>query len=542
MNLTPSEKQHGKWYLLIKRIKEPIVISTRAEVIRLAASGEISDFIKIDAPPNRFYADPFCVKHQDKHYIFFEELEFTNRVEDAGRGWNSYIVLNADDSYEGPFKIDMPQAPHMSFPYIFSQGDQLYMVPETCHLKKINLYRCAVFPHKWELVKTLINDIHAGDSQLLFHNGLWYMFSYVLDEKHTHDYKFHIYYAEDLLGPWHSHEIVNEQQIMHDNVKLTRGAGQIYIDAEGRIIRPAQMSNKGINGEAVILYHVKCLTKNTFHEVPLTIINKNNLGVGRSIHTFSLYTDIVVMDARDERPGIDQPFVPFTQPKDNNIIMDNNFYVNHDILKQAFSINTSGNGKCYYGITLDGHTYPGERNWDARWDLIKDCIDWTGKSVLDIGCNMGITLSYLKKFRNVENTMGIEATDEFLQKTDKPRTIEALRLLEDAFGLSNDRAGIIQMDLNSKELNEKIEADKLIKFDPNIICIAMSILKWIDDKETFMKLISRFNTIIYEGHESDEEELARFAAYGFTGKILGKTQTGASYPDDDTRTLILFTK
>lgn len=525
MSLTPAEKEHGKWYLLFKRINsiDPFNFDT-------------SDCIRMDAPPNHFYADPFSVEKDGIHYIFFEQLEFKSPTQH--KGWLSWFQVDADNNVSGPHNLDIPAAPHMSFPYIFQHGNDWFMVPETCHLNCVNLYQCTEWPGRWEFVKTLIPNTHNGDSQLIFHNQKWWMFTQALK---NNSYYFCIYWADDLMGAWHPHEVININQAQPDNEKLTRGAGRIFAYGD-KLIRPAQMSHKGINGEAVILYEIKCLTERTYHEVPLTIISTTDLETGRATHTFSMAETAVVMDARNERPGIDPAQLLILTPTDYNKIMESNYYINHDMLKEAFSINTSGNGKCYYGITIDGHTYPGERNWDLRWNLIKDCIDWTDKNVMDFGCNMGVSLTYLQKFRNIFSACGVEAPDEFLQKTDKPRTIEALKKLEEAFGLPRP-ASIYRIDLNDvdNQYERVLEWSPLPKEDS--VAIAMSILKWIDDKDRFLTHLSNsFNTVIYEGHESDEEELSRFAKYGFTGKILGKTQTGASYPDDDMRTLILFTK
>jgi 2-polyprenyl-3-methyl-5-hydroxy-6-metoxy-1,4-benzoquinol methylase len=197
-------------------------------------------------------------------------------------------------------------------------------------------------------------------------------------------------------------------------------------------------------------------------------------------------------------------------------------------------MNTSGNGKNYYGIELQGKKYSGERNWDSRWNLIKDCLDFTGKRVLDIGCNIGISLIYLSKFRNISYGFGIDAPDEFLIETNKAETFKCANLLKCAFDIDN--VHFIQLDLNTQDYTMECI---LPKYD---VVIAMSILKWIDDKDKFMNYLSGFDNVIYEGHESDETEILRFEKYGFKYKILGQTQIGESYNSNEFRTLFLFSK
>lgn len=206
--------------------------------------------------------------------------------------------------------------------------------------------------------------------------------------------------------------------------------------------------------------------------------------------------------------------------------------INHSALELAFKINTSGNGRCYYGANIDGVQYEGERDWDARWVLIKDCMDFAGKRVLDIGCNMGILMSYLRKFSGAE-AAGIDEPDDMLAATNKSNTMAAARMLEKGLGL--DHAPIYQIDLNASDYEGLIGTG----YD---VAVAMSILRWIDDQDRFMRYLACFPAVIYEGHEADDVEIARFAAHGFAAKVLGQTQTGKSYDPNHTRTLILFTK
>lgn len=204
-------------------------------------------------------------------------------------------------------------------------------------------------------------------------------------------------------------------------------------------------------------------------------------------------------------------------------------------LDEAFACNTSGNGRCYYGATIGERTYEGERNWDARWALLKDCMDYSGRNVLEIGCNMGIYLTYLKKFSGINKAVGIDEPDDMLLASNKRDTIKAAKLLAKGLGIENG-VSFVQMDLNKDDYEAMFPANE---YD---IVIAQSIYKWITNQAKFLKYLSKFPVVLYEGHDSDEDEIARFAQYGFKATIIGKTQVGKSYGADQTRTLILFKK
>lgn len=503
-NFTKNEEIHGKWFIMHSKVDK-------------LNFNEIEMQKFVYAPQDFFYADPFCIKRNGLNYIFFEHFDYN-------RGRMAYYTLDDNLNTSDIKFIDIDIKVHCSYPFLFEDNGELYIIPETCHLNKINLYKCVQFPDKWKLTKTLVDNVHAGDNTLIKHNGKYWMFTLIYKNQRNH---FCIYYADDILGPWQEHLLVNQNN-QNNNEDMTRGAGTPFIQ-DGKLMRPAQFSREGINGEFVILYEIKTLTEDNYHETPETIINHNVVKSARCMHTFNLCGDILTMDGRLSRNN-EPKEREFTMSEELEKIENTNYYVNHDILKQAFSLNTSGNGKCYYGATINKKIYTGERNWDERWNLIKDCIDFNGKSILEIGCNMGIAAIYLKKFKQTSITVGVDQPDELLKASNKKDTIVAANLLAKGFGVD---VGFKQIDLN-KEPYEQLLGQE---FD---VAIAMSIYKWIDDKERFLQYLSKFKHVIYEGHDSDDVEIERFAKLGFKAKILGKTQTGQSYSPDNTRTIILF--
>jgi 2-polyprenyl-3-methyl-5-hydroxy-6-metoxy-1,4-benzoquinol methylase len=319
------------------------------------------------------------------------------------------------------------------------------------------------------------------------------------------------------------------------NDHITRDAGNVFeirVGGKRRFFRPAQYSDNGINGEGVTIYEIITLTTDNYREIPIDL-KIQPLEWIRVIHTFSYNHEILVMDARKIR-STDHEFKNVDKISIIKNMLERNIYINHEILKEAFACNTSGNGRCYYEINIDNKVYEGERNWDERWNLIKDCIPFRGMEVLEIGSNMGILSTYLKTFRETSRTVCVDEPDEMLLESNKRDTIKAAKLLDKAFGIEN-QIDYIQIDLNKTEYEQILGEN----FD---FVAALSIFKWIEDGDRFLYYLSRFKHVLYEGHDPDEVEIERFARFGFDHKILGKTQTGKSYAADNTRTLILFTK
>ena len=83
--------------------------------------------------------------------------------------------MDSKGNYSNPTRI-LEKDYHMSYPFLFEHKNELYMIPETSKNKTIDLYKCVDFPEKWEFKLTLIKDIEAVDSTILFHNNLFWLF------------------------------------------------------------------------------------------------------------------------------------------------------------------------------------------------------------------------------------------------------------------------------------------------------------------------------------------------------------------------------
>ena len=83
------------------------------------------EFRWIDSPRGHFYADPFVIEHHGKPWVFFEDLAYST---DKG------VIVCAEINRNGTLSpaipvLEMPY--HLSYPCIFHDSEQLYMVPES---------------------------------------------------------------------------------------------------------------------------------------------------------------------------------------------------------------------------------------------------------------------------------------------------------------------------------------------------------------------------------------------------------------------------
>ena len=116
-------------------------------------------------PRNRFYADPFIHRSDDKICIFYEDYNYSNK-----KGKISCSEVKKDGEitkYEDLLKLNE----HQSFPFIFECDGGLYMVPETRESRNIQLFKCRKFPADWVKVKDIFTDIDAVDTVIFQRMG-----------------------------------------------------------------------------------------------------------------------------------------------------------------------------------------------------------------------------------------------------------------------------------------------------------------------------------------------------------------------------------
>lgn len=168
-------------------------------------------------------ADPFLLNHREQQWIFFEAMRRDDR-----RGVIAAARVNGDlaVTYHG---IVLEESFHLSYPQVFEHDGEIWMLPESARNHELRLYRATRFPDGWICVKTLFRGHRFVDSTLFQHGGRWWMFT-------TTNNMLHLYFAEDLLGPWHSHPA---NPLRANDARLGRCGGRV-VAHENRLYRIAQ--------------------------------------------------------------------------------------------------------------------------------------------------------------------------------------------------------------------------------------------------------------------------------------------------------------
>jgi len=207
-------------------------------------------------PPDRSYADPFVVRHDGETFVFFEVLPH-----DRGIGELAVGRLEPDARLTEITPI-MPVPHHTSYPYVFADGERLFLIPEFGEARRVDLFAATDFPTGWERVATLLEGVNAVDPTV-YRDGdrYWMWVTIAVPGGRLQDETF-LYFSDRLDGGWTPHP---RNPVVSD-ARRARPAGRPFVHG-GRLIRPSQ-NCCGRYGERVIFNAVERLDTEEYRERP----------------------------------------------------------------------------------------------------------------------------------------------------------------------------------------------------------------------------------------------------------------------------------
>lgn len=281
---------------LSKKLYSTLNISNTKDVWKLHIgkgdiwNAELWQTKTIEPPVDEFWADPFLLKYNDKVYVFFENWEYSRN-----KGKISVGILQENRITNVSDCIDVNY--HLSYPFVFEYNNQVYMIPETGQMKRLEIWRCDHFPNKWSLHKTCFEQIGRSivDSTIVkdANNQYWLFVNFGSEEFRDHGSHLSVFKID---SPMMNEMIPHKLNPVVTDCRSARNAGNIYIDNKGRLIRPSQASQNGIYGECLNLCHVKGLTIDTYQEEILETITPDFKDGLYSVHHLSQTDDVFVVD------------------------------------------------------------------------------------------------------------------------------------------------------------------------------------------------------------------------------------------------------
>jgi len=96
---------------------------------------DLTKTIDADPPRDQLWADPFLFERDSVLYVFFENYSYRRGLAHISVGrldGNTFTVLG--DA--------LHLKTHLSYPYVFADGDELYMMPENHQADRLEVWRC----------------------------------------------------------------------------------------------------------------------------------------------------------------------------------------------------------------------------------------------------------------------------------------------------------------------------------------------------------------------------------------------------------------
>lgn len=219
-------------------------------------------------PKHEFWADPFLFKYQNEYYVFFENYSYKSGKAKISCGKFNF---NKDELFGVTDVLDLDY--HLSYPYIFEENGDIFLMPESLKNKRLEIYKCVSFPITWELYSTafegeLVADAFFFDDE---NNQKWLFVNKQVALTTTINDELFIYKVDSLkMDKLMPHE---QNPVLIDS-RRARNGGAIF-KYENDFYRPSQSNIDGIYGRALNINKVLKLTIDEYIEEPIVTIMPN---------------------------------------------------------------------------------------------------------------------------------------------------------------------------------------------------------------------------------------------------------------------------
>lgn len=256
-------KIYSAWDWVVRKIKKTRFCSSIFELKTLGDLSENKILKDFDVPKYAIWnapttlADIFLFAWKDRLYAFYE---YQSKLNAKGL---IYMVSTSDGiKWEKPKKV-LEEIVHLSFPSVFEDKGQVFMIPETSFLKEVRLYKSNDDLTSFNFVKTLLSGERFVDSCIYVKDGLYYLFTSVQHDDNSYDLR--LYYSDSLEGEW----ILHPASPLTSGKENARNAGSVF-EYNNMILRPAQEC-RHFYGNNTHLFKVTKISKESYEEEPFAL-------------------------------------------------------------------------------------------------------------------------------------------------------------------------------------------------------------------------------------------------------------------------------
>jgi hypothetical protein len=228
-------------------------------------------------------ADPFLVEEGNRTYIFCEVFDRFKR-----KGFLGFREINEGEV--GNIHIIIEEPHHLSYPFVYHEENNWFIIPETREANEIARYRAIEFPYRWEKEKVLVDHIASVDNTLFsIAPGNVKLFAYIWETFNKGELQ-----IINLKGD--SNQIIAQ---ISDTNGRKRPAGKIFM-INDVYYRPSQLSERTY-GEAVIFNKIIAFKENVYQEEEFKIMGVDSLKLDTDrkitgVHTYNCSENWEVID------------------------------------------------------------------------------------------------------------------------------------------------------------------------------------------------------------------------------------------------------
>ncbi|HYK77846.1 MAG TPA: hypothetical protein VEV16_12785 [Daejeonella sp.] len=240
---------------------------------------------------SQYSADPFIMHINSKPIIYYEHLSYWKAL-------GEICLIRDFDFKSKQIVAGMPQGIHLSYPYIYSEGERVYCIPETSKAGEVSIYEIELQgPNLLNKLKVLLNGQNFVDTSLIKYNNLYWLFTSISGSSN----ELLIFYSDSIFGDFKPHAL----NPISSDLKNLRGAGSLFI-VDGTLYWPSQNHEKNYGG-SIIINRIDDLTETSFAYTRLFEI----LPIApytSGIHNISFSGDLIVVDGRRRIKAVWMPF------------------------------------------------------------------------------------------------------------------------------------------------------------------------------------------------------------------------------------------
>jgi hypothetical protein len=239
----------------------------------------------IEPPKGHAWADPFGFEHEGKHWLFLEDYSYQTM-----RGSIACVEISEDGVCGEPLVCLENTNCHYSYPHIFREGSDIFMVPESFESNSVDLYRCQRFPNEWVHDSALMQGRFV-DTTLWQAEGLWWLATTSAEPAPGAGFLW-LYYSGSLRGKWQFHPA----NPISTDIRTSRGAGRVFRYGN-QLIRPSQ-SGAPTYGYSLSFHEITELTPLRYAERPLKTITPEHWPGLAGVHTYNRSAQLEFIDGR----------------------------------------------------------------------------------------------------------------------------------------------------------------------------------------------------------------------------------------------------